>query len=291
MKQFYFLIPILLLLSHCARPIAQLQAPREARAGELVSFTNESREAASYSWDFGDGNNSTAENPEHRFLKSGDYQVILTATNAEGRSKSKRQQISILPPERCLVYIETSEGNMVAELYDETPQHQDNFTKLVDESFYDNLLFHRVIDGFMIQGGDPNSRGAEANARLGMGGPGYMVPAEFNPNLVHKRGALAAARNNNPERSSSGSQFYIVDGRAVDDSQLNRQESEFDFRYSTETRDLYKEIGGTPFLDMNYTVFGQVIDGLEVIDLITAKPTNGSDRPREDVWMKISMIR
>ncbi|MEM8585276.1 MAG: peptidylprolyl isomerase, partial [Bacteroidota bacterium] len=254
MKQLLFIIPIIFLLSNCALPKTALQAPREARAGELVSFTNETSEATSYSWDFGDGSSSTAENTEHRFLKSGEYEVILTATNEKGKSKSKKQQISILPPERCLVYIETSEGNMIAQLYDETPNHQDNFTRLVEENYYDDLLFHRVIDGFMIQGGDPNSRGAEANARLGSGGPGYMVPAEFNPNLVHKRGALAAARNNNPERSSSGSQFYIVDGRPVDDSQLNRQEAEFDFRYTSEIREHYKEVGGTPFLDMNYTV-------------------------------------
>lgn len=291
MKQLFFTLPILFLLSHCARPIVQLQSPEEARAGEVVSFTNESEKASIYSWDFGDGTTSTAENPEHRFLQSGEYEVILTATNEQGRSKKRKQKISILPPSRCLVYIETPEGNMVAQLYDEAPKHQDNFTKLVEENFYDDLLFHRVIDGFMIQGGDPNSRDAGPSANLGSGGPGYMVDAEFNPQLIHKKGALAAARNNNPQRASSGSQFYIVEGRSVDDSQLNRQEAEFGFRYSTEARELYKEVGGTPFLDMNYTVFGQVIDGLDVIDKITARPTNGADRPRENVWMKISLIK
>ncbi|MEM6396916.1 MAG: peptidylprolyl isomerase [Bacteroidota bacterium] len=291
MKPLFFIISTLLLLSHCARPIAQLQAPREARAGEAVTFTNESKDATAYSWDFGDGTTTAAENPAHRFLKSGEYEVVLTATNEQGRSKKRKQRISILPPARCLVYIQTPEGNMIAQLYDETPKHQDNFTKLVEENYYDSLLFHRVIDGFMVQGGDPNSRDAGPSARLGSGGPGYMVDAEFNPNLIHKKGALAAARNNNPQRASSGSQFYIVEGRPVDDSQLNRQEGEFDFRYSTEMRELYKEVGGTPFLDMNYTVFGQVVDGLDVIDRITARPTDGSDRPREDVWMKISLIK
>lgn len=285
---------VLSVLTNCGRPIAKLEAPREVRAGDPVSFTNASEDAVRYEWDFGDGNNSESTNPEHRFLRSGDYRVTLTAYNEKGKRKSTTENISVMPPSRCLVQIETTEGNMIAELFDQTPQHQDNFVKLVEEQFYDSLLFHRVIRNFMIQGGDPNSRNAGPSARLGTGGPGYTVPAEFNPNFVHVKGALAAARapdNVNPEKASSGSQFYIVHGRSVSETQLNQQEGRAGFRYSTENRERYAEMGGYPALDGNYTVFGQVIEGLDVIDRIATTTTRPGDRPTKDMWMRIRLIR
>lgn len=207
-----------------------------------------------------------------------------------GKSKTSSQQVEVTAPIRCLVKIETPYGEMVAELSNATPQHQDNFVKLVEQGYYDQLLFHRVINNFMIQGGDPNSRDAAPGRQLGTGGPGYTIPAEFADSLAHVKGALAAARTNNPQKASSGSQFYIVHGRAVTDAELNRQE-QGNFRYPSSVRKKYLEAGGTPFLDQNYTVFGQVIEGLEVIDKIASVQTGSGDRPNEDVWMKITLIR
>lgn len=185
--------------------------------------------------------------------------------------------------------IETDYGNMKVMLYNSTPQHRDNFIKLANEGFYEDLLFHRVIKNFMIQGGDPDSKGAPAGQRLGMGGPGYQVPAEIG--APHFKGTLAAARNNNPEKMSSGSQFYIVQGTVPSDQQLNTYESTRGFKYNEEQRKLYQEIGGTPQLDMEYTVFGEVVEGLEVIDKIAAVKTGAADRPVQDVKMKVRMVK
>jgi peptidyl-prolyl cis-trans isomerase B (cyclophilin B) len=186
------------------------------------------------------------------------------------------------------VLIETDYGNMKVRLYDETPQHRDNFLKLVNEKYYDDLLFHRVINGFMIQGGDPNSRNAAPETRLGMGGPGYTIPAEIGK--PHFKGALAAARTSNPQKASSGSQFYIVQGQAVTEEQLNALAQQKGMTYTAEQRNRYKEVGGTPQLDNEYTVFGEVFEGLEVIDKIAAVQTGQGDRPVKDVKMKIKLV-
>ena len=210
------------------------------------------------------------------------------------------------------VEIETKFGSMIVQLSDSTPQHRDNFLKLVEEQFYDSLIFHRVIREFMVQGGDPQSKGAPASARLGSGGPGYTVEAEIRPDLLHFKGALSAARqgdNVNPTRRSSGSQFYLVQGRPFSDSEMSGIEGrianstvEYDndldnvengqFVYSEEARSMYKTVGGTPFLDMQYTVFGYVIEGLDLIDSIAAVPTDRrrGDRPLDDVVMKVKRL-
>jgi len=241
-----------------------------------------------------------------------------------------------------IVVIETSEGTIKVKLYNETPLHKANFLKLVNESFYDGVLFHRVIKNFMIQTGDPDSKNAAAGARLGSGGPGYTVPAEINPMFFHKKGALAAARQGdqvNPNRESSGSQFYIVQGETFTDEELNMIEenanrgmvmplimkfiyaqgneayaSRFEkaqqaqnidslnalgaqvealiadqinalntFKFTPEQREVYKTIGGTPHLDGAYTVFGEVIEGLEIVDKIAATRTAAGDRPATDI--------
>ena len=182
-----------------------------------------------------------------------------------------------------MLTIETTKGVMKVKLYNETPLHRDNFVKLAKEGYFDGLLFHRVIKDFMIQGGDPDSRKADPTKHLGMGGPGYTVPAEFNQTLIHKKGALAAARDNNPQKASSGSQFYIVQGKAWTDEQLDMICRQYGLNYTPQQRNLYRTIGGTPFLDMNYTVFGEVVEGLSVIDKIAAVSTNRDDRPVEDV--------
>ena len=258
---------------------------------DYVEFDNNSTDATVFQWDFGDGNTSDEANPTHRYYKSGNYTVTLAATNDKGKTKATAQLLNVTPPKECLVRIETPQGDMIARLSDATPKHQDNFVKLVEQNFYDGLLFHRVISGFMLQGGDPDSRDAAPNARLGSGGPGYQQDAEFVDSLAHVKGAIAAARTNNPAKRSSGSQFYIAQGKPVTEADLNRQEAQTGVRYPSEVRAEYLKNGGVPFLDQNYTVFGQIIEGLDVIDKIAAVSTRPGDRPEEDVTMKISLIR
>ncbi len=185
--------------------------------------------------------------------------------------------------------IETEMGTIKVKLYNTTPQHRDNFIKLANEGFYDDLLFHRVIDGFMIQGGDPDSKNALPDKVLGFGGPGYEIPAEIDGVHYHFKGALAAARNNNPEKRSSGSQFYIVHGKPVDDNFLDRIEQQKGIQYTEEQRAMYKELGGTPILDNDYTVFGEVVEGLDVVDQIAAVEVGRSNRPTKDLKMKVSV--
>lgn len=188
------------------------------------------------------------------------------------------------------VSIETEYGTMKAELYSSTPLHRDNFVKLVKESYYDDLLFHRIIQGFMIQGGDPQSRGAAPGQALGMGGPGYLVDAEIG--APHFKGTLAAARTggaSNPEKKSSGSQFYVVQGNAQTDAALDNFERQKGIKYNASQREKYKTIGGTPMLDTDYTVFGELVEGLDVLDKIAAVQKDASDRPLQDVKMKIRL--
>lgn len=183
--------------------------------------------------------------------------------------------------------IKTGQGDMTFELYDDTPGHRDNFVKLASEGFYDDLLFHRVVPQFMIQGGDPNSKGAPAGKGLGAGGPGYTIPNEIMDKHCHFKGAIAAARTGNPERRSSGSQFYIVTGRTVSDAMLDGQEKRFNFKYTPEQRARYKSEGGYPGLDMDYTVYGQLLTGIDVAEKIAALQKDTRNRPTQDVKMKI----
>lgn len=189
------------------------------------------------------------------------------------------------------VRIFTAFGEMVVRLSDKTPKHRDNFIKLVTDHFYDSLLFHRVISGFMIQGGDPNSKNAQPGEMLGMGDIGYTIPAEFDSTLFHKKGALCAARTNNPEKASSGCQFYIVQGKSYSEAELENMSRATGVYYSGAKRMTYKVNGGTPFLDMNYTVFGEVISGFEVIDKIAAVQKGNGDRPINDVRMHMELIK
>ena len=186
------------------------------------------------------------------------------------------------------VLVETNFGDIIVRLSDSTPLHRDNFLKLVKTGFYDSVLFHRVIRNFMIQAGDPGSRRAKPGQLMGGGGPAYRIPAEFKTTLFHKRGVIAAARDNNPEKASSGSQFYIVQGKVFTDAGLDSVET---YRLNgkkipPEHREVYKTIGGAPHLDQGYTVFGEVIKGMDVVDKIAAVPTSKGedrDRPLEDV--------
>ena len=202
----------------------------------------------------------------------------------------------------------TNQGDIVLELYNDTPLHRDNFIKLANDSTLDSLLFHRVIENFMIQGGDPDSKYAKSGAQLGNGGPGYRIPAEFDSTLYHKKGALATARlgdAQNPKKESSGSQFYLAQGRVYTLEQLKRIEESKrkttpamnmeeipDFKFTEEQIKSYTTVGGIPFLDAGYTVFGQVIKGIEVIDKIAAVKVDraNGNRPLDDVRMKVEMI-
>ncbi len=249
------------------------------------------------------------------------------------------------PAKEQMVEITTNFGVIVVKLYNETPLHRDNFVKLVKEGFYDSLLFHRVINTFMIQGGDPNSKQADSTATLGNGDVGYKIPGEFNKDLFHKRGALAAARDNNPERASSGCQFYIVHGRKFNQQELEQilnsrnMNNKQGILYSCYQRDtvqaaiyqiqqsgdkerlreymanlqkivdaMYKEQfpdaekvnldqmgvymneGGAPHLDGSYTVFGEVVSGMEVVDKIASQKTGTADRPLENIRMKMRLL-
>jgi len=269
--------------------------------------------------------------------------LLVMACGGGAKDESTSDKPVDLSGNDFLVTIKTDYGDMKAILYDETPQHKANFLKLTNEGFYDSLLFHRVIRGFMIQGGDPDSKIAGPGQRLGGGGPGYTVPAEFVPTLFHKKGALAAARTGdqmNPEKASSGSQFYIVQGTVATREQLaydqqkigqalqkcrsefpdNELNKEFNEAFQTGGQqafvdkvfdsldklseltgidmastmseaeiEAYSTVGGTPSLDKAYTVYGQVISGIEVIDSIAAVQTAPGDRPVQDVRMYVTV--
>ncbi len=185
------------------------------------------------------------------------------------------------------VVFETSLGNMVFTLYDETPFHCENFTKLVNEGYYNNQLFHRVIKNFMIQAGDPDSKNAQPAQVLGRGGPSYTIPAEFVPSYYHKCGALAAARQPdqvNPKKESSGSQFYIVQGRVFSEAELNAMSQQgMHIPFSKEQIEAYSTIGGSPHLDYEYTVFGELTQGFDVLENIAITPVDRNNRPLTDV--------
>jgi cyclophilin family peptidyl-prolyl cis-trans isomerase len=206
--------------------------------------------------------------------------LCLFSLSISAQKKSNKDEV---------VTITTDQGSMRFILFDETPKHKANFIKLAKDKFYDGLLFHRVIDDFMIQGGDPNSRNAKADDILGRGDNGYKIPAEFSPRLFHQRGALAAARDNNPAKESSGCQFYIVQGRKWSKTDLEKQASRAARKLTDDQKKVYETIGGTPHLDGSYSVFGQLIDGMDVIAKIGAVTRDERDRPEKDVAMKVSV--
>jgi cyclophilin family peptidyl-prolyl cis-trans isomerase len=194
------------------------------------------------------------------------------------------------------VELVTSKGTLVIRLSDSTPLHRNNFIKLVNQHFYDGVLFHRVMSQFMVQAGDPKSKTAKPGEALGQGNPGYAIPAEMRPYLFHKKGALAAARTPdeiNPTRESNGSQFYLVHGRVYSEEELNSVETRLNgYKIPVAHREVYKTLGGTPSLDQKYTVFGEVIKGLSVIDSIAAVTTGERNRPVDDVRIiKASLVK
>lgn len=216
---------------------------------------------------------------------------LLVVVSACRPAKYNPRKADVYSP---IIEIETDMGNIEVQLYAATPKHRDNFVKLVKSNFYSGTLFHRVINTFMIQAGDPDSKGAKSGVVLGNGGPGYNVPAELEADYYHTKGALAAARmpdQVNPKKESSGSQFYIVQGSKVTDQLLDKVESMYGFKYTDAQRELYKKVGGTPHLDKNYTIFGQVISGMEVVEKIAAVRTDANNRPGEDIKIKKMRIK
>lgn len=210
-------------------------------------------------------------------------------------SIQKEQNIKIEPdPFSSLVELETKFGKMKIELFFEQSEHRANFLKLVKNRTLDSTIFHRVIKNFMIQGGDPGTKNAKPNQRVGGNSSGSELLPEINNKYYHIKGALAAARQPdeiNPDKKSSGSQFYIVHGSPVNDDQLDKYERELGIAYSPEQRKLYKTFGGSPQLDMNYTVYGRVYEGLNIIDSIATQMTDGNDRPQTDIKIALRIIK
>jgi cyclophilin family peptidyl-prolyl cis-trans isomerase len=207
--------------------------------------------------------------------------LLLISTISFAQKKSKKDY---------LVTLKTKYGTTHLVLFDDTPLHKANFVKLVEKKFYDSLLFHRIIDGFMIQGGDPESKTAKPNQRLGGGGGNLeRIPYEFKTNHVHKKGALAAARDNNPEKKSSACQFYIVQGKKMTDEEVTQVAQRNGMDYTTQQRAEYMILGGTPRLDNAYTVFGEAIDNLDLVDTIAKQAKDSADRPKEDIKMSMTV--
>jgi peptidyl-prolyl cis-trans isomerase B (cyclophilin B) len=198
--------------------------------------------------------------------------LLMVTAIAQNRNKDK-------------VVITTEYGKIVLALYENTPKHRDNMFKLIKQKFYDSTLFHRVIPNFVVQGGDPDSKRATSGQALGDGDVGYRIPAEINIVDFHQRGAVGMARDNNPEKASSGCQFYIVVGKKYTDEELNKISERTGRKFTPQQRNIYKNKGGTPHLDGNYTVFGIVEEGMEVVDKIAAEERNPADRPLKDIKM------
>ncbi len=214
------------------------------------------------------------------------YLAIMTSIV----SCSAAKKTSVNETHQIQVMLTTDYGTMVLKLYNRTPLHRDNFVKLVKQHFYDSLLFHRVIKSFIIQGGDPESKYAKQKQVLGEGSLNYTIPAEFDTALFHKKGALAAAREpdaDNPKKRSSSTQFYIVEGKTFTDAEMDKMEEKLKIKIPENHRSIYRTIGGTPFLDMNYTVFGEVETGLDVVDKIAAAAKDANNRPFQDIRMKM----
>ncbi|GHE40735.1 peptidylprolyl isomerase [Sphingobacterium griseoflavum] len=190
------------------------------------------------------------------------------------------------------VKITTDKGVCLLKLYNETPKHRDNFVRLVSDGYYDSLLFHRVIAQFMVQGGDPDSRYAAEKQALGNGGPDYTIPAEIQEGLIHKKGTIGAARDDNPAKQSSASQFYLVQGRVFTEAGLDSIEQIRlkGKKLTAAQRQAYTTVGGTPHLDGNYTVFGELLSGLETIDRIAEVRTDERDRPVSNVRMSMVVL-
>lgn len=272
-----------MLLSACSKPIADFtlkDAQKENQLPLLLQADNTSSNASSYIWKLNGREVSTSANLEHPVYDSGRYIIELEAIE-DGKTHIQKKEIIVYPTESCLLLMRTSHGDLVFELLEDTPLHLRNMEQLIESKYYNGLLFHRVIDDFMIQGGDNKSRSS---------GRRYDEPKPIDHEIItdypHYRGALAAARMPdaiNPERASSGSQFYIVDGREYDLERMRKVQRDKYFDYTEEQLLTYVDKGGAPQLDGEYTVFGYMKQGFEVLDKIATVRTDKYDRPVDDV--------
>ncbi len=213
------------------------------------------------------------------------FMLVLTVTlNLSAMAQPKKTD------KKIKFVIHTEYGDMKGVLYNETPKHRDNFMKIIKDGTLNGTLFHRVIKDFMIQGGDPDSKNAKPGQALGMGDLGYTIPLEYIPALIHKKGALAAAATDNPAKASSASQFYIVQGKKFDPSQLDGLSARSGVKYTAQQKEIYKTIGGAPHLDGNYTVFGEITEGLDVLDKIAAVECDQNNRPLKDIKMTVKIV-
>ena len=218
---------------------------------------------------------------------------LMLAFQSCGQGSTSSDQAQEVTEDLAKVALSTPYGEIIIELFNETPLHRDNFLRLAEEGVYDGTLFHRVINAFMIQGGDPDSKNAQPGMQLGTGGPEYTIPAEFVEGKYHEKGAVAAARQGdqvNPQKESSGSQFYIVQGRVFSHDELDVLEQRSGRTLTNEQKRIYTTIGGTPHLDGEYTVFGRVVDGLDVVDRIAETETDRSNRPIEDIAISVRIL-
>ena len=265
----------------CSTPTALFDLEMEgASVPARVQTKNLSSNASSYKWTLNDSLISESEVVEFTLFTSGRYELCLEAMD-DGKVDIYKKSVIVEAPHNCRVQISTTEGNMIFELYENTPGHLSNFIDLVEMGYYNGITFHRVMEGFMIQAGDNSTRVDEKKFEVQ-----DQIPAEFRDEYVHHKGALAAARmpdEVNPDRASSGTQFYIVHGRSLTDDQLENYDVTRQVPYTADQKNLYKDKGGAPQLDGAYTIFGFLVDGEQVIDKIAGVQTNERNRPVEDV--------
>ncbi|MBK8622074.1 MAG: peptidylprolyl isomerase [Saprospiraceae bacterium] len=285
---------VFLFLSGCTAPKAFFVTEQQSGYPATFSVEDRSAHAQNVLLDCGNGVKVEGSNLSCQYLLSGRYKMQLTALKGQ-KTSVHTEEIIVPAPDQCLLFMETSKGSMVIRLFDETPLHRDNFIQLAEKGFYEGLLFHRVINGFMMQGGDPDTKNAAKDVRVGGGNPGYTIPAEIHQKSFHIKGALAAARTGddiNPKKESSGSQFYIVHGRKTTSEELHIFEGQKNIYYPDDVVNTYKTSGGAPQLDGEYTIFGEVIQGFDVIDRIATVPTDSYDRPKEDVKiLKVTVLK
>ncbi|MBT8232553.1 MAG: peptidylprolyl isomerase [Saprospiraceae bacterium] len=281
MKQILYFFTIGLLATACSKPVANFLIEEDkVQIAESVSFVNSSQGAETFVWSINGDVQSNEKDFKNTFYESGRHTIGLKAIKGSDISE-KTSDVFITAPQECKVFIKTNFGNLILGLYEETPIHLNNFVDLVENGFYDGIKFHRIMDGFMIQGGDVKTRDKSFNGTYQS-----EIHAEINSHAYHVRGALAAARmpdEINPDKKSSGTQFYIVDGRNIDIDNLRDTESSKLIDYSEEQIAQYLENGGAPQLDGEYTVFGYLIEGYDVLDKISGVETDEKNKPLEEV--------
>ena len=282
MRLFFFFFICVLVFSQCSKPIASfLLDKQEYLLTDTMRISNNSSSSLSYEWKINDEVISQSKDLSYPVLESGRYKIHLTA-KSDSKTSIYQEEVIVQSPKECIVHLVTTHGDLILELDENTPVHLNNFTSLVEAGFYNGLIFHRVIEGFMVQGGDNKLR---ASSNDSFEEP-KEIPHEIRPDLIHVRGALAAARmpdEINPEKKSSGSQFYIVDGTKLTFEKLKRIRDEKLFDYTDVQIQAYLKDGGTPQLDGEYTVFGMLISGFETLDKIASTITDKFDKPQKEV--------